>query len=247
MSEASILKLQTPKDGIITSAFMRLLDDKRYRRQLCRKWLPAETWAAKLTMSGLIDESLYTAVDAAMFNVAMSRSKRLFHGPSIDRFDGSNQSGIFRVVFQKKRYYMVTDPFDQAEYPNPLNKIWKASVVATAADVMSEPSRTMVIARSSSMASLFSAMTFKDKLQTASQGEALSRTSEEDTTSTAGEQHFNEEATASSSNAPESMTTKWCAGGASPPTTCTTSSVHCRQQEEAAARCTWSATGGSTM
>ncbi|KAI2502439.1 hypothetical protein MHU86_12015 [Fragilaria crotonensis] len=136
MSEAVGSKLPTPKFAIIRSAFVRLCSDELFRLRVWRKWLPAETWAAALTISGLIDENVCT-VDAKQFNAAMIRSKIHFDGPSMDRFDGSNRSGIFRVAFQKKLYYMVTDPFEQVEYPFPLDTQWKDRVVSVALDVLS--------------------------------------------------------------------------------------------------------------
>ncbi|KAI2495979.1 hypothetical protein MHU86_18546 [Fragilaria crotonensis] len=153
MSEAAGLTLPAPKFAIIRSAFMRLCSDETFRLRVWRKWLPAEIWAAALTLSGLIDESI-CIVDAKKFNAAMFRSKLHFDGLSMDRFDGTNQSGVFRITFQKTMYYVVTDPFEQVEYPYPLDKKWKDRVVSIAADVLSIGIRTR-----STTSSLFS---FKD-------------------------------------------------------------------------------------
>ena len=116
-------------------------------------------------MYGLIDGRLFT-VDATKFNAAMIQSNRLIDGPSMERFDGTNQSGIFRVRFIKTFYYMVTDPFDQAKYPCPLDTKWKDRVASAAADVLMSSSPRIAISRSSTTAH-FSALTFKDTLQTA--------------------------------------------------------------------------------
>lgn len=64
MSEASGIKLPTPKNVIVTNASMRLGDDKILRQQVWRKLLPAESWAVILTLSGLIDESMLGTVDS---------------------------------------------------------------------------------------------------------------------------------------------------------------------------------------
>ena len=154
MSEAVGFKVPTSKFAIIRSAFMRLCFDEMFRLRVWRKWLPAETWAAALTLSGLIDESV-CVVDAKKFNAAMIRSKLHFDGLLIDRFDGTNHSGVFRITFQKTMYYVVTDPFEQVEYPYPLDTKWKDRVVSIAADVLSIRLRTR-----STTSSLFS---FKDK------------------------------------------------------------------------------------
>ena len=55
MSDPSCLKIQTRRSEILVSAFLRLGDDQVCRQRLWRTWLPAKTWAAVLTMSGLID------------------------------------------------------------------------------------------------------------------------------------------------------------------------------------------------
>jgi hypothetical protein len=47
----------------------------------------------------------------------------------MERFDGTNNSGIFRVAFQRKWCYMVTVPDTQAAYPSPLDIHWKERVL----------------------------------------------------------------------------------------------------------------------
>ena len=84
-----------------------------------RKWLPAETWAAVLTLSHLVEENL-CSVDAQKFNAAIIRSKAPLDGSSMDRFEGENNSGVFRGKFQNILYYMVSASFEQAEYLRPL-------------------------------------------------------------------------------------------------------------------------------
>jgi hypothetical protein len=182
-----------------------------------RKWLPAETWAEILTLSGLVDESV-CRVDATMLNAAMIRSKQFFDGPAMDRFDGTNPTGIFRVRFQKKFYYMLTDPFEQADYPCPLDIKWKDSVISVAMEVMS----AIVITRSS-VSSLFSVMTLKDKLPTAVTQDKSSQPSKGDTIL-----HFYE-TSASTRSVLESITTMRPAGASSPNST---SSSDCHQQQD---------------
>jgi hypothetical protein len=71
MSDPSCLKLQTPRSEVVVSAFLQLRDDQVCRQRLWRTWLPAETWVAVLTMSGLIDDTVFT-VDTVKFNDALS-------------------------------------------------------------------------------------------------------------------------------------------------------------------------------
>ena len=84
--------------------------------------------------SHLIDETLLFNVKS--FNAAMSRSKSEFNGLLIERFDGSNTTGIFRLTFQKRKFYYVTNENLQVQYPKPLDMIWKAAVLVSAEDVL---------------------------------------------------------------------------------------------------------------
>jgi hypothetical protein len=88
----------------------------------------------------------------------------------MDRFDGTNQSGVFRVKYTRSFYYMLTDPqHGQAEYPSPLDKKWKDSVDTAAADVLRQlvalpgvvPARYSTRSTSHSLTTLFSALTLQ--------------------------------------------------------------------------------------
>ncbi len=136
----------------------------------------------------------------------------------MDRFDGTNPTGIFRVRFQKKFYSMLTDPFEQADYPCPLDIKWKDSVISVAMEVMS----AIVITRSS-VSSLFSVMKLKDKLPTAVTQDKSSQPSKGDTIL-----HFYE-TSASTRSVLESITTIMRPAGASSPNR--TSSSDCHQQQ----------------
>ena len=93
--------------------------------------------------------------DFKSFNAAMVRSKFDFKGHLMERFDGTNNSGIFRVTFQRKWYYFVTDPDTQAAYPSPLDTNWKERVHLTAKNVLTTQ-LTRASAARASMLSLFS-------------------------------------------------------------------------------------------
>ena len=137
MSDPSCVKeLHSPRNEVLVSAFLWLRDDKMCRERVWKKWLPAETWVSVITMSGLIDTNVFT-VDAAKFNRALSRSKGNLGGLSMDRFDRGNESGVFRVKFSKKYYYLLTDPQRGQAQPYPtMNSKWKESVDSEASDVL---------------------------------------------------------------------------------------------------------------
>jgi hypothetical protein len=87
-------------------------------------------------MSGLIDSNVFT-IDTIKFNRALIRSKGKLDGPSMDQFDGRNESGVFRVKFCKRFYYLLTDPQrGQAQAYPTMNTEWKESVDSAAAEVL---------------------------------------------------------------------------------------------------------------
>ena len=88
-----------------------------------------------LTKANIIDEAL--TFNVRNFNTAMARSKSEFNGLLIERFDGSNTTGVFRLTFQKRKYYYVTNQNAQVLYPKPLDTNWKKAVLDVAKGVLS--------------------------------------------------------------------------------------------------------------
>ena len=88
--------------AVISTAFTKIRVDQKLQPRLWNKWLPAEIWVEALETSNLIDEAL--ALNVRNFNTAMARSKSEFNVLLIERFDGSNTTGVFRVTFQKQKY-----------------------------------------------------------------------------------------------------------------------------------------------
>jgi hypothetical protein len=81
-------------NSIIAKAVVLLHTDSLYRPRLSNCWLPAATWAKALVKSGHIDPAIVN-IDARKFNTAMSKS--ILFGESMTHFDGTNQSGMFRL------------------------------------------------------------------------------------------------------------------------------------------------------
>jgi hypothetical protein len=110
ISEWSILHKGASYPQKWTSSCFYARDDKMCRKQVWKKWLPADTWISVLTMSGLIDDNVFT-IDTQHFNRSLSQSKDKLDGPSMDIFDEGSLSGVFRVKFIKRFYnMMLTDP-----------------------------------------------------------------------------------------------------------------------------------------
>ena len=122
--------------SIVTSAVMLIRSNTVYAPRLMNCWLPAETWVEALQQLGHIDASLNFTV--RQFNAAFARSGSF--GSVMTRFDGSNESGIFRVSFQHRHYYYLTLEKQQVAYPCPLDQAWKDRVFQVAANVLVIPS-----------------------------------------------------------------------------------------------------------
>jgi hypothetical protein len=86
---------------------------------------------------GHIDASVIQ-IDARKFNVATSRSG--LYGELMTRFDGTNQTGVFRVIFSKQYFFYVTEKSRQVAYPSPLDSKWKDVVLQAATTVLVIPS-----------------------------------------------------------------------------------------------------------
>jgi hypothetical protein len=95
------------------------------------------TWVEALKKTGQIDASL--SIDVRKLNTIMSRAPSF--GSAMSRFDGSNQSGVFRTSYpQHQHYYHFTQPAKQVSYPSPLNGAWKERVMKCASIVLVIPS-----------------------------------------------------------------------------------------------------------
>ena len=103
--------------SILTDAVALILSHVTYGLRFSNCRLPASTWVEALTKSNHIDSSII--IDAKRFNTAMSRSP-LFE-EAMQRFDGTNTKGVYRIKFQKMCFYFFTEESRQTCYPCPLN------------------------------------------------------------------------------------------------------------------------------
>ena len=122
--------------GVVIRAVTLIRSDTVYGPRFLNSWLPAETWVEALRKLGHIDEEL--VFNVCQFNAAFSKSSA--YGSAMLRFDGSNQTGMFRVSFQHRHYYYLTQEMKQAMYPSPLNMAWKDRVLEIASNALICPS-----------------------------------------------------------------------------------------------------------
>ena len=123
---------------ILLRAVEILRDDPRLGPRLCNRWLPASSWVEALAKSDAIDNELVKDVNTRRFNKAMSSGQSEWSN-SMACFDGSNNTGVFRVKYQKTLYYFLTARNKQVPYPFPLDDKWKESVCAIAKTILQIP------------------------------------------------------------------------------------------------------------
>jgi hypothetical protein len=109
--------------------------DPVYGPRLSNCWLFAPTWVEALKKRGHIDAGI--VIDVCKFNTAMSKAP--FFGSVMTRFDGSNQSGVFRVMYHHQHFYYLTQETRQTVYPSPLNRAWWDRVLKVAANALTIP------------------------------------------------------------------------------------------------------------
>jgi hypothetical protein len=106
--------------AILSRAVVLLHSDSlNYGPSLSNFWLPAATWTELLVKSGHIHPTIVT-IDARKFNTVMSKS--ILFGELMTLFDNTNQSGMFRVCYQKQFFYYFTEKKKKANNPFPLDK-----------------------------------------------------------------------------------------------------------------------------
>jgi hypothetical protein len=121
---------------ILVEAVILIRDDFAYRPGLSNCWLPASTLVEALQKSGHNDASIL--IDVCTFNTAISKASAF--GAVMSRFDGSNQSGVFRINNHHHHYHYLTKETKQAPYPCTLNQVWKERVLEIAANAHVIPS-----------------------------------------------------------------------------------------------------------
>jgi hypothetical protein len=94
--------------GIYTNfvrAVMFICDDPVCGPRLSNCWLPAAAWVEALQKTGHIDAAI--AIDVRKFKTAMSKAATF--GSVMSRFDGSNQSGVFRINYNHQFFFYLAN------------------------------------------------------------------------------------------------------------------------------------------
>ena len=65
----------------------------------------------------------------------------------ISRYDGTNSTGIFLLIFQRTTFYNVTDKNKQVCYPMPLGDSWKGALITITKNVFCLPATRSISTR----------------------------------------------------------------------------------------------------
>jgi hypothetical protein len=118
----------------ITLAVEEILNDLGPGRRFVNKWLPAETWVQALKIVRPRIE-----ITTKEFNKAMATEKCKW-SQSMLRFDGTNDTGVYRVLYKKTKFYYITpDKKKPVRYPSPLDAEWKDRADAAGEEALNIP------------------------------------------------------------------------------------------------------------
>jgi len=97
--------------------------------RLLHRWLSAEICVKAIKISRYLDNKyIANMLDTIKFNRAMAQSH--VWGQLMEYFDGTNITGIWRVAYGRKYYYMISTPGKQIPYPQNIGKAWAKEVQA---------------------------------------------------------------------------------------------------------------------
>jgi hypothetical protein len=128
--------------SIIADAFERTKADQQgVVPRLRDKWIRGSAWVKALNALGYVNHT--QEVKVGDFNRAMARSNK--YSDLMVRFDGSNHSGISKVVYRREQFYYVCTQAEQTPaYPQMSRKaeakLWFDSVVKAERCAFKEPS-----------------------------------------------------------------------------------------------------------
>jgi len=87
-----------------------------------------------IKISGYLSNDLSKALDVKKFNQAMSVSE--IWGYTMHCYDGMNASGVWRVKYAHKFYYMISKPGEQVDYPSNIGQVWAKQIQESEVNVL---------------------------------------------------------------------------------------------------------------
>lgn len=88
------------------------------------KWITADIIISAIKALAVLDNEM--EVNPRLLNILLPKIPQF---KNLDRFDGTNMSGLFWIVHSKQKYYMFVEKGEQVEYPM-FETTWKARTSA---------------------------------------------------------------------------------------------------------------------
>jgi len=108
---------------LIRQAFQKLPTNPIFGERLFKQWHNAHIYVEAIKISS---QNLSEALDIKKFNRAMSVSE--IWGYAMHCYDGTNNSGVWRLKYKGKFYYMITGCGEQVTYPSNIGNAWAKQI-----------------------------------------------------------------------------------------------------------------------
>ena len=110
----------------IAAALFNVFRNSAAAQRLHDHWISDDEWFRAMELSNVNRGGI--TIDKGTFNRLFGRTEA--YKDAVNKFDGSNETGVFCVLFSKRWFYYVTKKGGQIRYPSPLNVQWKVAVLA---------------------------------------------------------------------------------------------------------------------
>ena len=109
--------------NVVAAALKMTLQNPSIANKIKNRWISADLLLQAIQRSNSFPTGF--DIDRARLNNALGK---LSHLQEMDRIDGTNQSGIFRLKYSKRLFYFIGTPKEQVAYPH-LNASWTKLVM----------------------------------------------------------------------------------------------------------------------
>jgi len=116
---------------LVRQAFQKLPTNAIFGKEIFKQWLSAHIYVKAIKISGYLSDD---ALDVKKINRAMSVSEIWDY--TMHCYDGTNASGVWRVKYDNKYYYMITKPGEQVDYPSNIGKTWAKQIQEHEVDLL---------------------------------------------------------------------------------------------------------------
>jgi hypothetical protein len=118
--------------SILESALGLTFDHSTIGALIKGKWITPQTFLRAIQARGVLHSEL--ELNVGSLNKLLPKIPKFC---TLDRYDGSNQSGLFKLIYSKKLFYHIVEPGVQVKYPVLDSKTFKIFVKTVDREVQS--------------------------------------------------------------------------------------------------------------